>query len=173
MPATTAKYAEGTTVAVGSSQLEARRMLKRFGAGQTRITDAEDRAILEFVLQDRLIRFLVAAPELDAPEVARDRYGARRPEKERQRLAQAEYRRRWRALLLRLKARLEAVTNEGVAVEEEFLAHLVVDHAGRTVGDILLPQIEEVYRTGRVPALMSPTTGRPMLPALTENGGEE
>lgn len=172
--ATRSRYAEGTTCTVETSQMEARRLLKRFGADQTRITDAEDRAIVEFVLQDRLIRFLVAAPALDDPDVARDRYGALRPPKERHRLAQAEYRRRWRSLLLRLKAKLDAVTNEGVEVEEEFLAQLVVTPDGRTVGEILLPQIGQVYASGRVPALLPESlTTHALPPYVRTNGGEE
>lgn len=171
--ATSSRYAEGTTVAVETSQMEARRLLKRFGADQTRITDAEDRAIVEFVLQQRLIRFLVEAPDLDAPEVARDRYGALRPPKDRHRLAHAEYRRRWRALVLRLKGKLSSVVEEGVEAEEEFLANLVVA-GGRTVGEILLPQIDQIYASGRVPSLMPDilTTGA-LPPYVRPNGGEE
>jgi hypothetical protein len=170
---TTAKYAEGTTVSVESSQMEARKLLRKYGAGDMRITDGEGRAILEFVMENRLIRFLVAAPDLDAPEIARDRYGGPRPLKDRQRLAHAEYRRRWRALLLRLKGKLESVVGEGVDVHEEFLANLVTPD-GRTVGEILLPQIEEVYRTGRVPALMPESLStRAIPPYVRTNGGEE
>lgn len=162
--ATQRRYAENTEVTVDRSQTEALRLLKRYGADQTRVTNAEDRAILEFVLQGRLIRFLVAAPELEDPAFALDNWGMKRPVKQREAASHREYRRRWRSLILRLKAKLEAVTNDDVAVDEEFLAHLVVRPDGATVGDILLPQISEVYETGRVLSLMPQVSDRALPP---------
>jgi hypothetical protein len=165
------KYAEGATTAVETSQMEARRLLKRYGADATRITDAEGRSALEFRLADRLIRFTVAAPT--AEECRHDSLGRWLPDRTVAQAQEREYRRRWRVLILRLKARLEAVTNEGVRVEEEFLANLVVRPDGATVADLLLPQIEEVYRTGQVPALMPQLSDRALPPYVRTNGGKE
>jgi len=53
-----------------------------------------------------------------------------------------EERRRWRALLLVVKAKIEAVRT-GIAIfEEEFLAHIVDENTGRTVGQILVPRLQ-------------------------------
>ena len=52
-----------------------------------------------------------------------------------------EERRRWRALLLVVKAKIEAVRT-GIAIfEEEFLAHIVDERTDRTVGQLLVPRL--------------------------------
>ena len=62
---------------------------------------------------------------------------------------------RWRALLLVVKAKLEAVEAEIATFEEEFLPHIVLPN-GRTVGEMALPEIERAYQGGRTPALLLP-----------------
>lgn len=64
----------------------------------------------------------------------------------------AEIRRRYRALLLVLKAKLEAVQSQIVTFDEEFLAHIVIN-GGDTVGDRMVPQLSEVI-VGRMPPLL-------------------
>jgi len=55
------------------------------------------------------------------------------------------------------KAKLEAV-EAGISVfDEEFLAHIVLPD-GRTVGQFMTPQIEEVYAHGRMPTLLPAST---------------
>lgn len=88
---------------------------------------------------NRVIKFTVLLPD-------QRKYDARR-------LEQAE-RQRWRALLLVLKAKLEAVES-GIAIfESEFLANIVIDRAGHTVGDVLPEQIATIYAGGMAGRLM-------------------
>jgi len=62
-------------------------------------------------------------------------------------------RQRWRALALVIKAKLEAV-GSGISVfEEEFLANIVMPD-GSTFGAYALPQIEHIYETRELPALL-------------------
>ena len=69
-------------------------------------------------------------------------------------------RQRWRALALVVKAKLEAV-EAGISIfEREFFSDIVLPD-GRTVGEYVLPQVEESYRSGLMP---------PLLPAI--GGGE-
>jgi len=63
----------------------------------------------------------------------------------------AEVRRRWRALVLVVKGKLEAVESEIVTFEEEFLAHLVLPN-GQTVGSEVRPMVAQAYETGIMPA---------------------
>jgi len=69
--------------------------------------------------------------------------------------AEAEWekacRQRWRALVLILKAKLEAVESEIADFETEFLGHIVLPN-GQTVGDHMVPQVEQAYATGAMPA---------------------
>ena len=64
-------------------------------------------------------------------------------------------RQRWRALLLVIKAKLEAVTAGISTIETEFLANIVLPD-NTTAGEWMIPQIDQAYRTGQMP---------PMLPA--------
>jgi hypothetical protein len=53
-----------------------------------------------------------------------------------------EDRRRWRALLLVVKAKIEAVRT-GIAIfEEEFLAHIVDERTNTTIGKVLVPRLQ-------------------------------
>lgn len=67
-------------------------------------------------------------------------------------------RQRWRALLLVIKAKLEATECGISSFESEFMANIVLPD-GTTAGDFMLPQIAEVYKNGTMP---------PMLPMLEE-----
>jgi hypothetical protein len=62
-------------------------------------------------------------------------------------------RQRWRALALVIKAKLEAVEAGISTVEDEFLAHVALP-AGGTVGEWMRPRLDEVYASGRMPALL-------------------
>lgn len=164
------RYAEDTTVSVERSQEEARRLLRRYGAEAVRTTEAEGRTALEFQMHGWVIRFLVQAPDSGDDSVTYTRSGVWRPEEQRKPAIQREYQRRWRSLILRLKAKLEAVASDDVTVEEEFLGNIVT-HAGQTVAEWLLPQLEEVKRSGRVPELMPPAAIA--LPPLREMTRDE
>ena len=69
--------------------------------------------------------------------------------------AQRLRRQQWRALLLCIKAKLEAVASNIETFEEAFLAHVVMPD-GRTVYQHTAPQIEAIAKGGEM---------RPLLPA--------
>jgi hypothetical protein len=58
----------------------------------------------------------------------------------------------WRALVLAIKAKLEAVEAGITTFETEFLAHIVLPD-GRTVGEHAIPKLEETLR-GEIPRLL-------------------
>ena len=65
-----------------------------------------------------------------------------------------------RALLLVIKAKLEAVTAGISTIETEFLANIVLPD-NTTAGEWMLPQIDRAYCTGEMP---------PLLPAAGHTG---
>lgn len=136
-------YAEKTKVPVIQSRGEIEKLLGRhktqmFG---TAIDHEKLSARVQFKSHDRIIRFTVALP--DPKKLGTG-----------QRLEQAE-RQIWRALLLVIKAKLEAVENHIATFEEEFLAHIVMPD-DRTVAEVVLPQITEAYKTGKMPKALGP-----------------
>lgn len=56
----------------------------------------------------------------------------------------------WRCLFLAVKAKLVAVEAQITTFEQEFMAHIVLPN-GRTTGEEILPQIDEAYRSGKMP----------------------
>jgi hypothetical protein len=68
----------------------------------------------------------------------------------------AENRRRWRALLLVLKAKLELVASEDADFDAEFLAYMVTDASGTTLAQRLIPQLDEVLSGAPLPPLLPP-----------------
>ena len=65
-------------------------------------------------------------------------------------------RKRWRALLLIIRAKLEAVESGITTLESEFLANIVLPDGG-TVGQWLAPQIDAAYATVRLPPMPGPS----------------
>lgn len=69
-----------------------------------------------------------------------------------------ERRAKWRALLLVIKAKLEAVHQGISSIEREFLADTIMPD-GRTVGDWAEPQLAVAYETGKMPKLLPDYSG--------------
>lgn len=125
------KYAAHTKVPVGQSRTEIERVLMKYDAKQVMFGFSIAKAVVGFTLQDRLIRFELSLPEGDDQGV----------------------RQRWRALLLAIKSKLESVECEIETFEEAFLAHIVVPGTGRTMGDHLIPQLNDLTEKKGVPQL--------------------
>ena len=74
------------------------------------------------------------------------------------RLYRQACRARHRALLLILKAKLEAIEAGATEFDQEFLANIVLPD-GQAVGQWLRPRITAAYESGRMPALPPPDGG--------------
>lgn len=136
------KFAEGTEVPIERSKAEIERTLTKFGADQFGYGWKGDSAVIVFRSQGRHIRFVLPLPtevELKSMRVsnAKDK----------------ETRRRWRALNLCIKAKLESVATGIETFEESFMAHVVLPD-GRTMAEASLPQIAQAYKDGKMPPLL-------------------
>jgi len=138
-------YAQSTRVPVSQTRGEIEQLLTRHHAKQfgTAVDYDGCRARVQFRIDDRIVRFVIGLP--DRTKLGDDAY------------AKAE-RQRWRALLLVIKAKLESITNGIETFDEAFLSHVVLPD-DRTVGDIVRPQVAEMYTTGRM--LKQLTAGDP------------
>ncbi len=152
-----ARYAEGTTVPVERSRAEIEALVARYGARKFASGYDEDArlAVVQFELNDRRILFRLHLPDPADREFTHDGRGRQRTALQRDNAYQAECRRLWRSLVLVLKAKLESVESGVESFDSAFLAQLVLPNtAGRTYGDIALPQIAHVYATGELPPLL-------------------
>ena len=145
------RYAQRTTVSAAKSKAEIEKLITRYGATQFMQGWREGHAEIGFHCKSRLIRFDLPLPAHE--EFVQDSRGWERTEKALEAALAQEERRRWRALALVIKAKLEAVETGVTTFEQEFLAHIVLPN-GRTVGDHVAPEIDRAYQTGKVRALL-------------------
>jgi hypothetical protein len=139
------KFAEGTTVAPEKTRAEIETVVRRYGAQEFASGWNGSTASIQFQAHGRRVRFSLAMP--DEAWARKNRKGVKALVE----LVAAEERRRWRCLLLAIKAKLEIVSTGIAAFEEEFLAHIVRDD-GRTVYESIIA---------------AAVNGRPLLPAVT------
>lgn len=59
----------------------------------------------------------------------------------------------WRCLLLAIKAKLECIESGISSFDNEFLAYIMMPNGG-TVGDEVIPMIQQGYKTGKMPPLL-------------------
>ncbi len=152
-------YAQDTSVPVAKSRAEIEGTLAKYGADRFGYMTSEAQAVIGFMLAGKMIRFTLPLPNPAADCFTKKTYhrnGVRRiagdnsPEVARKMWEQA-CRSRWRSLALAVKAKLEACAAGITTFEEEFLAHIVTPD-GTTIGQRLLPQVEEMRKSGRAPA---------------------
>jgi hypothetical protein len=143
-------YAEHTSVSPERTEAEIKRLLLRHGAIGISSSWMGARARIEFVRDKRLVRFTLPLPDPSEKRFALTPAGRRRRcDDERIRSWEQACRQRWRALLLAIKAKLEAVAAGIVDFEEEFLAYVVDPATNKTVSETIRPQIEASYNEAR------------------------
>jgi hypothetical protein len=123
------RFAARTKVPVEKTKVEMERLLKRYGAKGFASAWQGDAARIEFIACDRHIRFTVVVPEQE--QAARQK---------------------WRALLLLVKAKLEAVDAKIATFEEAFVAYIVMPD-GKTVWEATREPIKLAYE-GKTVALL-------------------
>jgi hypothetical protein len=125
------RYAQGTTVTVDSSRGEITGILAKFGVQRMAWASQPEGDMLEFQLAGHHYRFTIDRPTWD--DVAGD-YVNSRNEAQRDQSVAAEWRRRWRANVLLLKAKLEFAQDGPTTIARELMANLVLAD-GRVMAD--------------------------------------
>jgi hypothetical protein len=133
-----AEYAARTKVPAERTRFEIEAMMRKRGADQFFSGADGQRAVLAFRLNGRHIRFSLPLA------------GARNEQ---------AVRSRWRALLLVIKAKLEAIDIGILTVEDAFIGETVLPDR-QTVAEYMAPQIESAYATGHMPPLLPWYGGR-------------
>ncbi|MCB1606068.1 MAG: hypothetical protein KDI71_03690 [Xanthomonadales bacterium] len=154
------RYASSTNVSSSASRSEIERTLERYGASAFAYATERRRAMVQFDMNNRRVRFVLPLPDPHAREFTHTpTRGTRRGEAQRLEAWEQACRQAWRALALVVKAKLEAIESGITTFDDEFMAHLVLPSGG-TVGEFMRPQIERSYSDGSMPALLpAPTTG--------------
>lgn len=142
-------YATGTTTGVDVSLSQIRKLLLAAGSTHYAFGESPELASVQFGLGGRHYRFSVRRPTWDD---LRDRY-MRQGRVDQERAIEDEWKRRWRARLLWIKAMLEFQEYEPDAFAEAMLANLVLPDGNRMV-EWAQPQIDRAYADGSMPPLL-------------------
>lgn len=155
------RYAENTDVSSDRSKAQIERTLQRYDADQFySAADWKDgHAMIGFRFNEKQIRFVLKMPSKDDREFHETPTGRDRTAGAALKAWQQACRQRWRALALVIKAKLEAVESGICSFEKEFLANIMLPD-GTTVGDVLMPQVEQAYLDGKMPPLLPDYGGK-------------
>lgn len=165
-----AKFAQQTSVSAAKSREELEKVLTKYGVSGFQYSNRGDMAgiMFDYPVYDETVsprqvrtiirvKFILDLPDPKDPEFSMRKFrgGALRPrdKESAQKLHEQATRQRWRALLLVVKAKLEAVESGISTFENEFLAHIVLPSGG-TVAEWLVPQLQEAYAHKRMPPLL-------------------
>lgn len=143
-------FAENTTVPVARSQEEIKRTLTKYGATGFLFGESGGQAMVGFEMKQRRVKFTLDLPIYG--KTMETKYV-----KMSQTKCEQKTRTSWRGLLLAIKAKLECQASGISTFEQEFMAHIVMPN-GQTIGEAILPQIEESYKTGAMPPLLGGRT---------------
>lgn len=159
-----ARYAADTQVPVTKSIEEIERTLARYGATAFGYARQGGRAVVQFAIpahegakdpaDQRRVRFDLTIPKRDDFRLTPQTRQWRSDDAIDSAWEKAQ-RQQWRALLLFVKATLEAVEAGLLTIEEAFLAHIALPD-GTTTYEWMGPQLAEVYATGDMPELLPP-----------------
>ena len=130
-------YAERTRVPIEQTKTEIERTLTRYGADRFAYFTEAGMALIIFEAHDRRLKFTLPLPTGGSGK------------------DDALRRRKWRALLLCIKAKLEAVESKIESFEEAFLSHVILPD-GSTVGEATRGTIAAVYKSGQMAPLLAP-----------------
>lgn len=152
-------YATGTGVPVSKSIQEIERVLTKYGAsgflyGWDELPEGR-KAAVAFKHNGRHVRIRIPIPDQKHSDFTMTPTGRKRDEKAAYRTWDSEVKRRWRAMLLVIKAKLEAIEDGVATFDDEFLAYTVLP-SGELVGEWFRPQLEVAYKTGKMPLALLP-----------------
>lgn len=146
-----ARYARHTKVSADRSRAEIEKTLTRYGAKGFMYGWSDKGAMIGFMLAGKQYKCILRLPDEDM--FSTNSLGHRVSEKMAKQSYEKSKLQRWRALALVIKAKLEAVESEISTVESEFFTWMVLPN-GQTVGEWMTPQLETIYKSGKMPPLL-------------------
>lgn len=136
-------YAENTSVPADRSRAECERILTKYGADQVSSGFTKEKVAVMFRMRERYVRITMPLP------IAGITFNKKRIRMGKE-CVERETRRRWRAMVLYIKAKLESIESEIVSFDTAFMGHLVLPNS-QTVSEFMQPQIEAAYKGGAMP----------------------
>jgi hypothetical protein len=148
------QYASNTTVSPEKTQNDIRDTLRRYGADKFGIMEEANKAHVMFEYDSLMIQLTINLP--DKKDFSETGTGRQRKTSTINEAYKQAIRQRWRALLLAIKAKLEAIECGISTIEKEFMAFVIMPN-GISLGDHLIPELKKIAGTGKMPRLLSYT----------------
>ena len=151
-------FAKGTEVPAERTRVQLEKMLRVAGATSVVVGWQVLAVEIGFEAKGRRLRFTLTIPTRKDRKITHDARGWVRSQTQQTRVLDAEERRLWRALLLVIRAKLEAVESGIETFDQAFLANIVVPGPDgvTTVGEYVAPAPASAYARG---AAMPPLLG--------------
>ena len=149
------KYAESTTVDVIRSRAGIERILERYGASGFGFVQQGRKALVEFVVNERRIRFILELPDPTDKQwrFTNHKTPRKRTDNQVREAVEQETRRLWRCLHLCIQAKMECIESGIETFDDAFMAHFIMPDGSR-FRDHALPAIERATLEGGKPQLM-------------------
>jgi hypothetical protein len=144
------RYAQETNVAWEKSRQEIEDTLKRYRCTHFGYMTMPNAVMIGFTLNKVPYRLEVPLPDPKSKPILYKPNGQRRTERMIETAVEQETRRRWRVLLLLIKAKLEWVELGMSTVEKEFMADIVLPD-GTTMIQWASRQLQPAIEAGRMP----------------------
>ena len=147
------KYASNTTVSVEKSQMEVQKILRKYGADKfgTMEDSKNNEAHLMFEYNSLMIQITVPLPEIN--DFKKTESGRLRKQNQIIEAHNQAIKQRWRALVLAVKAKLEAVEIGISTIEKEFMAFVIMPD-GKQLGEHLIPELKSISSSGKMPKML-------------------
>jgi len=144
------QYANNTTVSPEKTQSDIRETLRKYGARKFGVMEEDGKAHVMFEINNLMIQLTVELPDVN--DFLKTSAGRSRKKSAANEAHVQAIRQRWRALLLAIKAKLEAIECGISTIEKEFMAFVIMPD-GRSLSDHILPKLNEMSHTGKMPRL--------------------
>lgn len=144
------KFAKNTHVSIERSQEQIKSVLRKYEADGIGTWEERGKAAMQFIIGGLKVHIEVSLPLSTDTEFHQTDTGRERGGVAAHKAYEQAVRQRWRALLLAIQAKLEAVETGISTLEKEFLSYIVLGD-GQTVGDHLLPGLAAAAEKGIMP----------------------
>lgn len=146
-------FATGTAVSAARTRNDIESLVLAHGATAFGYAAIHAKASVTFHLADREIRVEIPLPTIDDEVIRYTSRGSVRPEGVRRTVLEQTVRQRWRALLLIIRAKLEAIESGISTVDGAFFADVVLDN-GLRVEEWARPQLSQLAPGSHRPLLL-------------------
>ena len=146
------RYANKTSVPEEKSRMDLERLLVRYGADQLIYGWKDGEAVVQFMFDSIPVKIRVPLPSKDDPEFTTTATGREKGDNAALKAWEQSKRTVWRAMLLIIQAKFEAILMGAATFESEFLAYMMLP-GGSTIGERVIPQLSMALAQGSLPML--------------------